>query len=154
MDTVGEPVPPLNVCPSSRQGTASIENMRPTVKGGFVLVHAGAGFHSESKAKEYKLLCRRACQRAVERLKAGTIAVDAAVAALVELEDSPLTNAGTGSNLNLSGEVECDASVMDGKSLRCGAVGSVSGIKNPVLVASHLLSEAQKGKISAGRIPW
>lgn len=32
-----------------------------------------------------------------------------------------------GSNLNLSGEIECDASIMDGKSLHYGAVGSISG---------------------------
>ncbi|XP_070999581.1 threonine aspartase 1-like, partial [Oncorhynchus clarkii lewisi] len=120
---------------------------------GFVLVHAGAGYHSESKAKEYRHVCKRACQRAVDRLKAGALAVDAVTAALVELEDSPFTNAGMGSNLNLSGEIECDASIMDGKSLRYGAVGAVSGINNPVLVANRLLSEAQKGKLSAGRIP-
>uniref|UniRef100_A0A3P8YLN6 Taspase, threonine aspartase, 1 n=1 Tax=Esox lucius TaxID=8010 RepID=A0A3P8YLN6_ESOLU len=118
-------------------------------------VHAsmGAGYHSESKAKEYKHVCKRACQRAVDRLNAGALAVDAVAAALVELEDSPFTNAGMGSNLNLSGEIECDASIMDGKTLHYGAVGAISGIKNPVLVANRLLNEAQKGKLSAGRIP-
>ncbi|XP_061545465.1 threonine aspartase 1 isoform X6 [Phycodurus eques] len=121
--------------------------------GGFVLVHAGAGYHSESKAKEYRHACKRACQQAVDQLKAGALAVEAVAAALVELEDSPFTNAGMGSNLNLSGEIECDASIMDGKSLHYGAVGAISGIKNPVLVAHRLLSEAQKGKLSAGRIP-
>lgn len=121
--------------------------------GGFVLVHAGAGYHSESKAKEYKHVCKRACQRAVDQLKSGALAVEAVAAALVELEDSPFTNAGTGSNLNLSGEIECDASIMDGKSLHYGAVGAISGIKNPILVANRLLTEAQKGKLSAGRIP-
>ncbi|CAM4726094.1 hypothetical protein PO909_019606 [Leuciscus waleckii] len=120
---------------------------------GFVLVHAGAGYHSESKAKEYKHVCKRACQRAVDRLRAGGLALEAVTAALIELEDSPFTNAGTGSNLNLSGEIECDASIMDGKSLNYGAVGALSGIKNPVLVARRLLSETQKGKLSAGRIP-
>uniref|UniRef100_A0A667YZE7 Threonine aspartase 1 n=1 Tax=Myripristis murdjan TaxID=586833 RepID=A0A667YZE7_9TELE len=114
---------------------------------------SGAGYHSESKAKEYKHVCKRACQRAVDRLKAGAFAVEAVAAALVELEDSPFTNAGMGSNLNLSGEIECDASIMDGKSLHYGAVGAISGIKNPVLVANRLLNEAQKGKLSAGRIP-
>ncbi|KPP68170.1 threonine aspartase 1-like [Scleropages formosus] len=90
---------------------------------------------------------------AVEKLNAGALAVEAVTAALVELEDSPFTNAGTGSNLNLSGEIECDASIMDGRSLHYGAVGALSGIKNPVLVANRLLSEAQKGKLSAGRVP-
>ncbi|XP_061692377.1 threonine aspartase 1 isoform X3 [Syngnathoides biaculeatus] len=131
-----------NSCPNKQEST-----------GGFVLVHAGAGYHSESKAKEYKLACKRACQQAVDQLKAGGLAVEAVAAALVELEDSPFTNAGMGSNLNLSGEIECDASIMDGKSLHYGAVGAISGIKNPVLVANRLLSEAQKGKLSAGRIP-
>ncbi|NXL33180.1 TASP1 aspartase, partial [Glaucidium brasilianum] len=120
---------------------------------GFVLVHAGAGYHSESKAKEYKHVCKRACQKAIEKLQAGALATDAVTAALIELEDSPFTNAGLGSNLNLVGEIECDASIMDGKSLNFGAVGALSGIKNPVSVANRLLCEGQKGKLSAGRIP-
>ncbi|XP_027549153.1 threonine aspartase 1 isoform X3 [Neopelma chrysocephalum] len=94
---------------------------------GFVLVHAGAGYHSESKAKEYKHVCKRACQKAIEKLQAGALATDAVTAALIELEDSPFTNAGLGSNLNLLGEIECDASIMDGKSLNFGAVGALSG---------------------------
>ncbi|KAG2467250.1 TASP1 aspartase, partial [Polypterus senegalus] len=99
---------------------------------GFVLVHAGAGYHSESKAKEYKHACKRACQKAVEKLKSGALAVDAVTAALIVLEvidinliDSTFTNAGTGSNLNLSGDIECDASIMDGKSLHFGAIGAL-----------------------------
>uniref|UniRef100_A0A3Q3SKX9 Taspase, threonine aspartase, 1 n=1 Tax=Mastacembelus armatus TaxID=205130 RepID=A0A3Q3SKX9_9TELE len=146
-----QPFSPLTNSWSTQQ--ESNENQKPTSVGGFVLVHAGAGYHSESKAKEYKHVCKRACQRAVDRLKAGALAVEAVAAALIELEDSPFTNAGMGSNLNLSGEIECDASIMDGKSLHYGAVGSISGIKNPVVVANRLLSEAQKGKLSAGRIP-
>ncbi|NXX87903.1 TASP1 aspartase, partial [Centropus bengalensis] len=129
---------------------------KPTQRGkrvGFVLVHAGAGYHSESKAKEYKHVCKRACQKAIEKLQAGALATDAVTAALIELEDSPFTNAGLGSNLNLLGEIECDASIMDGKSLNFGAVGALSGIKNPVSVANRLLCEGQKGKLSAGRIP-
>uniref|UniRef100_A0A8C9F2P3 Threonine aspartase 1 n=1 Tax=Pavo cristatus TaxID=9049 RepID=A0A8C9F2P3_PAVCR len=53
---------------------------------GFVLVHAGAGYHSESKAKEYKHVCKRACQKAIEKLQAGALATDAVTAALIELE--------------------------------------------------------------------
>ncbi|XP_061914467.1 threonine aspartase 1 [Entelurus aequoreus] len=150
--TTAEQQTPLFKDTSWHNTRDSIQNHKLSV-GGFVLVHAGAGYHSESKAKEYKHVCKRACQQAVEQLKAGALAVEAVAAALVELEDSPFTNAGMGSNLNLSGEIECDASVMDGKSLQYGAVGAISGIKNPIMVANRLLSEAQKGKLSAGRIP-
>lgn len=145
-----QPSSPLNSWSKKQE---SGRNHQQKLAGGFVLVHAGAGYHSESKAKEYKHVCKRACQRAVDRLKAGALAVEAVAAALVELEDSTFTNAGMGSNLNLSGEIECDASIMDGKTLHYGAVGALSGIKNPVLVANRLLNEAQKGKLSAGRIP-
>ncbi|XP_074532563.1 threonine aspartase 1 [Halichoeres trimaculatus] len=145
-----QPSSPLNSWSNKQE---PYRNHKQKLVGGFVLVHAGAGYHSESKAKEYKHVCKRACQRAVDRLKAGALAVEAVAAALVELEDSPFTNAGMGSNLNLSGEIECDASIMDGKTLHYGAVGALSGIKNPVLVANRLLNEAQKGKLSAGRIP-
>lgn len=120
---------------------------------GFVLVHAGAGFHSEAKAREYKQVCRRACRRAAEELRAGAGSLRAVTAALVELENSPLTNAGTGSNLNIAGEVECDASIMDGEALHFAAVGALKRIKNPVLVANKLLLEGRKGKLSAGRVP-
>ncbi|XP_031731974.1 threonine aspartase 1 isoform X3 [Anarrhichthys ocellatus] len=159
MESIMNPDPAEEQQPSSPLANSwslkqeSSKNPKPKCVGGFVLVHAGAGYHSESKAKEYKHVCKRACQRAVDRLKAGALAVEAVAAALVELEDSPFTNAGMGSNLNLSGEIECDASIMDGKSLHYGAVGAISGIKNPVLVANRLLIEAQKGKLSAGRIP-
>ncbi|KAJ1156699.1 hypothetical protein NDU88_009417 [Pleurodeles waltl] len=130
-----------------------VNNSQKAKRVGFVLVHAGAGYHSESKAKEYKHVCKRACKKAIEKLQAGDLATDAVTAALVELEDSPFTNAGMGSNLNLLGEIECDASIMDGNSLNFGAVGAMSGIKNPVCAANRLLCEGQKGKLSAGRIP-
>ncbi|CAL8390091.1 unnamed protein product [Arctogadus glacialis] len=151
-----QPQPPSslpNSWTNQHSDSAQRTDEEPKAVGGFVLVHAGAGYHSESKAKEYKHVCKRACQRAVERLRAGALAMEAVAAALVELEDSPFTNAGMGSNLNLSGEIECDASIMDGKSLHYGSVGAIRGIKNPVLVAHRLLCEAQKGKLSAGRIP-
>ncbi|XP_078412590.1 threonine aspartase 1 isoform X2 [Cetorhinus maximus] len=149
----GDPQPPgtaEGTAPMERSGREAASEEKSV---GFVLVHAGAGYHSESKAKEYKQVCKKACQKAIEKLQAGALAVDVVTAALIELEDSPFTNAGMGSNLNLSGDIECDASTMDGKSLNFGAVGALRGIKNPILVANKLLSEAQKGKLSAGRIP-
>ncbi|XP_015712624.1 threonine aspartase 1 isoform X4 [Coturnix japonica] len=160
--TMDKGISSVEVLPSKSSQVAAVKlvvkepETKQTQRGkrvGFVLVHAGAGYHSESKAKEYKHVCKRACQKAIEKLQAGALATDAVTAALIELEDSPFTNAGMGSNLNLLGEIECDASIMDGKSLNFGAVGALSGIKNPVSVANRLLCEGQKGKLSAGRIP-
>uniref|UniRef100_G1K917 Threonine aspartase 1 n=1 Tax=Anolis carolinensis TaxID=28377 RepID=G1K917_ANOCA len=62
------------------------EAMQKVRQVGFVLVHAGAGYHSESKAKEYKHVCKRACRKAIEKLQAGALVTDAVTAALVELE--------------------------------------------------------------------
>lgn len=78
--------------------------------------------------------------------------MDAVVEATTVLENSQLTNAGFGSNLTLNGDVECDASVMDGSNCLFGALGAVSGIKNPVLLAKCLCQQ-QQHRSSHGRIP-
>lgn len=78
--------------------------------------------------------------------------LDAVVRATTILEDSPLTNAGFGSNLNYEGNVECDASVMEGTNFHFGSVGAISGIKNPIHVAG-LLCRHQADDIGHGRIP-
>jgi beta-aspartyl-peptidase (threonine type) len=73
-------------------------------------------------------------------LDAGHSALDAVVAAVIELENNPTFNAGYGSSLTTAGLPECDAFVMtDG--LRSGAVGSVSGVRNSVLLARYVLEE-------------
>ncbi|XP_076632242.1 taspase 1 isoform X4 [Colletes latitarsis] len=119
---------------------------------GFIAVHVGAGRHSEALKEKYQKLCRQACKAGMQNLKTGGSILDAVVEAVIILENSPLTNAGFGSNLTLEGTVECDASVMDGTTLQFGAVGAVSGIKNPVIVAKRLC-EQQSIKIACGRIP-
>nr|CAD7414578.1 unnamed protein product [Timema poppensis] len=86
-------------------------------------------------------------------LKKGGTALEAVMIATATLEDSPLTNAGYGSTLTWDGKVECDASVMDGRTLQYGAVGAVSGVKNPVKLAHHLCFKQNSPTLALGRVP-
>ena len=65
--------------------------------------------------------------------------MDAVETAIRKLEDDPSINAGRGAHLNIEGQIELDASVMEGNSLQAGAVAAVQNIKNPISVARRVL---------------
>src|SRR5262249_32835552 len=54
-------------------------------------------------------------------------------------EDDPALDAGTGSVLTADGTVELDAGLMRGSDLKSGAVATVSRIRNPIVLARHIL---------------
>ncbi|KGY11384.1 peptidase [Vibrio tubiashii] len=72
----------------------------------------------------------------------GGDALDAAVAAVKVLEDSPNFNAGKGSVLTNKEMVEMDASVMHGKAKQAGAVAGVRHIKNPIELARDVMNKS------------
>jgi len=72
-------------------------------------------------------------------LSQGASALDACEAALRVMEDDPIFDAGTGSVLTSAGTVELDAAVMDGRSLRYGAVANLQHIRNPISLARKVL---------------
>ncbi|XP_073226759.1 putative threonine aspartase isoform X2 [Cicer arietinum] len=120
----------------------------------FVAVHVGAGYHSPSNHKPLRSAMNRACLAAASVLRHGSgLSLDAVVAAIQLLEDDPSTNAGRGSNLTENGSVECDASIMDGKSGAFGAVGAVPGVRNAIQIAALLAKEQMMGPPLLGRIP-
>ena len=88
-------------------------------------------------------------QAAVERALAagwaliGSGALVAAVAAVRQLEDEPLLNAGIGACLNLEGDVELDAGVMEGAELRAGGVGAVRDVRHPIDLALELMRDGR-----------
>jgi len=76
-------------------------------------------------------------------LKNGGTSLDAVETAVKMLEDSPLFNAGKGSVFTADGTNEMDAAIMDGKTLKCGAVTCVRTIKNPIAAARMVMDSAR-----------
>jgi beta-aspartyl-peptidase (threonine type) len=74
-------------------------------------------------------------------LHGGGSALDAVCATVVILEDNPIFNAGTGAVLNFDGFCELDASVMESRESRIGAVAALQRVRNPVLVARKVMEE-------------
>ncbi len=100
-----------------------------------VVVHGGAG-----SARVRMDATGPAAQRGLEVLRGGGSALDAAIAAVVRLEDDCRFNAGTGANIRMDGKtVQMDAAVMDGATGGFGAVAAIERVKNPVLVARKVM---------------
>ena len=91
--------------------------------------------------------CRLGARRAVERgweiLVAGGSALDACQEAIIELEEDPVFDAGIGSHLNRDGVAQLDAILMDGISLKSGAVACVEHIRNPIQLARLVLDRSE-----------
>lgn len=79
---------------------------------------------------------------AVEVLRRGGSALDAVEAGIRLVEDNPEDHSvGTGGLPNLLGEVELDASIMDGRARAAGAVAAIKGYPNPISVARRVMSD-------------
>lgn len=76
-------------------------------------------------------------------LAEGGTSLDVVEQVVRHLEDDPLFNAGRGAVLNLKGEHELDASIMDGRDLTCGAVASVTKVQNPISLARKVMTETR-----------
>ncbi len=108
-----------------------------------LIVHGGAW---EIPA-ELKESCRTGVQRALDRgwrvLETGGSALDACEQAIIELEDEPVFDAGIGSHLNRDGKIQLDAILMNGATLKSGAVVAVERIRNPIRLARAILEKSE-----------
>lgn len=104
-----------------------------------LIVHGGAWAIPDAEVAEHRAGCERGLEAGWSVLMAGGSALDAAEAAVRVLEDTPIFDAGTGSVLNRDGVIEMDAAIMDGQTLRSGAVAAVQRIKNPITLARRVL---------------
>lgn len=109
-----------------------------------IAVHGGAGRWNITPNEEAQV--RKALADAVAAgltaLARGN-AVDAVVEAVAAMEDSGVFNAGIGSVYTISGRVQMDAGVMDGRTGKAGAVASVEDVKNPVRLARYVLENTE-----------
>ena len=120
-----------------------------------VAIHGGAGAMSRaamSAEQETKYLqaLEEILQAAQSILASGGSALDAVTEAVRRLEDCPLFNAGHGAVFTSAGTHELDASIMDGATLRSGAIANVDCIRNPVLAARKVM-EASKHVFFVGQ---
>jgi beta-aspartyl-peptidase (threonine type) len=104
-----------------------------------LIVHGGAWDIPDEAVEACKAGCDRALAAGWSILSRGGSALDAVEAAVAVLEDDPVFDAGFGSHLSLDGGVECDAIVMDGATLRAGAVATLRHIRNPIRLARKVL---------------
>jgi len=112
-----------------------------------LVIHGGAGAIAPEKLTppvERDLLygLQRALEEGYRILKNGGPSLDAVVASVRVLEDNPLFNAGRGSVFTSAGKHEMDAAIMDGKTLRAGAVGGVYRVKNPINLARAVMEQS------------
>ena len=111
-------------------------------------IHGGAGtILRSSLTPELELQYTNALQLALmsgeKILQSGGTSLDAVCAAVTELENSPMFNAGKGAVFTHEGRHEMDASVMRGDNLMAGAVAGIEFIQNPIVLARTVMEKSE-----------
>ena len=109
-----------------------------------IVIHGGAGtILKQDMTPEVEKVYVEGLQQSLNAgfavLEAGGLAVSAVKAAVVILEDNVLFNAGRGSVFTKKGLQEMDAAIMDGATLKAGAVAGVRNVRNPIELAMEVM---------------
>lgn len=112
-----------------------------------LVIHGGAGTMSpEEITPAIERDLRAGLQRSLDAghavLANGGASADAVVAAVRVLEDDPLFNAGRGAVFTSAGTHEMDAAIMDGRTLKAGAVAGVRRVRNPIDLARAVMQKS------------
>lgn len=112
-----------------------------------LVIHGGAGTitranMSPEREKAYRDAMNTALEKGYEVLQKGGTSVQAVEAAIHVMEDSPLFNAGKGAVFTNEGKNELDAAIMEGKTMKAGAVAGVTTIKNPISAAIAVMDQS------------
>ncbi|MCO6164084.1 isoaspartyl peptidase/L-asparaginase family protein [Flavobacterium sp. NRK F7] len=113
-----------------------------------IVIHGGAGTILKENLtpeleQEYKKKLEEAVRTGYKILQNGGSSLDAVEKTIRVLEDSPLFNAGKGAVFTNQGKNELDASIMDGKSLKAGAIAGVTTVKNPITLARTVMEKSE-----------
>lgn len=111
-----------------------------------LLIHGGAGVMRRAEMTPemdaaYRAGLHEALDAGSKILGSGGSSLDAVEAAVRILEDNPNFNAGKGAVLTRDGVAELDASIMDGRDRRAGAVAQVRTVKNPIRAARYVMEQ-------------
>jgi beta-aspartyl-peptidase (threonine type) len=113
-----------------------------------IVIHGGGGVRDRIEFEKnpeleraYRDKIEEALSDGYNILLKGGGSIDAVEAAIRVFEDSPLFNAGKGASFTSAGTNEMDASIMNGKTLRAGAVGAVKFVKNPISLAKLVMQK-------------
>ena len=107
-----------------------------------LLVHGGAWDIPSDEITAHTRGVTRAARVGFDLLRQGAAALDAVEAAVTVIEDDETFDAGRGSFLTADGRVQLDALMMDGATLRAGAVACVERLKNPIQAARLVLERS------------
>ena len=135
----------FNRCQNSSNQNQLLENSQ--IENFGIVIHGGAGTMSRKEmTKEMDSIYRNKLEEVIRVgyliLKNGGTSQEAVEKSINLLEDSPLFNAGKGAVLNSNGEIELDASFMNGKTLNAGAIVGVKTIKNPISAAIKVMENS------------
>ena len=113
-----------------------------------IVIHGGAGnvnpeYYPGERQKQYTDVLEQALDKGIAILANRGTSLDAVEQVINILEDSPMFNAGKGAVFTSEGKNELDASIMEGKTLNCGAVAAVGDIKNPISAARKVMEESE-----------
>jgi beta-aspartyl-peptidase (threonine type) len=108
-----------------------------------LIVHGGAWNIPDEAVEDCRAGVRRALEVGWKVLSGGGAAIDAVETAIVVLENDPTFDAGIGSHLNRDGRVQLDAIVMEGSTLKAGAVAAVERVQNPIRLARRILEKSE-----------
>src|ERR1700722_9715363 len=112
-----------------------------------VVLHGGAGVVGRATMKPeseaaYRASITQATEAAAKVLDQGGTSVDAVEAAIQILEDDPLFTAGRGAVFPSEGKNEMDSAIMDGATLKAGAVAGVTRTRHPISLARAVMEKS------------